>query len=79
MDTPLLIAFDADIPGRDAALRLSKFLHARGITAPILPLPAGINDLNQWMQTAPPQWQHTFTTAARAALTPSRRRIPARR
>jgi DNA primase len=64
---PLLTALDADPAGALATERLHRILAHHGITPAALHLPAGVKDLNEWMQHSP-QWPQALEAELRTAL-----------
>lgn len=68
----IILALDADDAGRRGADRLRTLLgerHDREVAR--LDLPAGVNDLNDWMRTAP-DWPRTLEDALRTAIDATR-------
>lgn len=70
MDSPLILAFDADEAGQRGAKALQGVLRAKGARSIPLHVPAEANDLNAWM-LASRDWQQAFRSAVRTAFTAS--------
>jgi hypothetical protein len=66
LGAPLIVAFDADQPGQEAARALRESLRARSARSTHLHLPSERNDLNAWMLTSP-DWDRTLKLAVRTA------------
>lgn len=70
LNSPLVLAFDADEAGQRGAKALQGVLRKRAARSARLHLPAGANDLNAWMVRSR-DWQQAFRSAVRTALTTS--------
>lgn len=60
----LVLAFDADDAGRAATERLARVLAGRGTAVSQVQIPAGLNDINQWLQADPGSFQGQLKAAA---------------
>ena len=69
---PVITALDADTAGALATERLHRMLAHHGITPVALHLPAGVKDLNEWMQHTP-EWRCAVEAELRTALACSAR------
>lgn len=64
---PVATALDADAAGTRATQRLHQLLAAHHVTATRLHLPAGVKDLNEWMQHAA-DWPRALESELRTAF-----------
>lgn len=69
--TTIVVAFDADAAGNNAAAALQRALGRRGVAVARLHVPVEANDLNGWMARSR-NWQATLASAVRAAVTAAR-------
>jgi hypothetical protein len=67
LDSPLILAFDADEAGRRGSQALQRALRAHGTPSARIHVPPETNDLNAWM-LASRDWNKTLTSAARTAM-----------
>jgi hypothetical protein len=67
LPAPLVIAFDNDTAGTNAATHLANLLHAQGRPTPQLTLPVGhdLNDLHRASADWPDELAHNITNATR--------------
>jgi len=70
LDSPLILAFDADEAGQRGSDTLRGSLRERGAHTSRVHVPAEANDLNAWM-LASRDWQQAFRSAVRTAVTAS--------
>jgi len=68
LDSPLILAFDADEAGQRGSKALQGQLRERGARAARGHVPPDDNDLNAWM-LASRDWDRAFRSAARTAVT----------
>lgn len=67
LDSPLVLAFDADEAGRRGSKALHGLLSERGVRTTRVHVPTEANDLNAWM-VASRDWQRAFRSAVRTSL-----------
>jgi hypothetical protein len=70
LDSPLVLAFDADEPGQRGSSALQRALRARGTRAARVHVPAETNDLKAWMLGSR-DWAQALRSAVRTALVTS--------
>jgi hypothetical protein len=68
LDSPLILAFDADEAGQRGSKALHGLLRERGVRTARLHVPDETNDLNAWM-VGSRDWERAFRSAVRTGVT----------
>jgi len=68
LDSPLILAFDADEAGQRGSKALHGLLSERGVRTARVHVPAEVNDLNAWMVVSR-DWDRAFRSAVRTGVT----------